>query len=132
MIQLTAPDTQPNFYGFAPEPRPQLIAWSPTESPALSLSRGLERDRGVDETGHQIAIFGRIGSRPFTLDEMKQFYMGPDGRPYTVTDVVQQQDFVPAAHRARPPAAPAMPAPGPMPAPSGPVIPGRPPDTPTP
>jgi hypothetical protein len=91
-----SPASQPNFYGFAPEPKPELIAWYPTASPALALSRGLERDRGVDETGHQIAIFGRIGSRPFTLKEMQQLYLGPDGRPFFVTDKVQQQDLVPA------------------------------------
>ena len=98
VIQLLSPVSQPNFYGYSPDPKPELIAWYPTSSPALSLSRGLERDRGVDETGHQIAIFGRIGSRPFTLKEMQQLYLGPDGRPYTVTDKVQQQDFVPARH----------------------------------
>jgi hypothetical protein len=98
VIQMTSPETQPNFYGFSPDPKPQLISWYPTSSPALALSRALERDRGVDETGHQIAIFGRIGSRPFTLKEMQDFYLGPDGRPFTVTDKVQQQDFVPANH----------------------------------
>jgi hypothetical protein len=98
VIQLTSPATQPNFYGFSPTPKPELIAWYPTDSPALSLSRGLERDRAVDETGHQIAVFGRIGSRPFTLPEMQQLYLGRDGRPFTVTDKVQQQDFVPAGH----------------------------------
>jgi hypothetical protein len=98
VIQLTSPATQPNFYGFSPTPKPELIAWYPTDSPALSLSRGLERDRAVDETGHQIAIFGRIGSRPFTLPEMQQLYLGADGKPFTVTDKVQQQDFVPAGH----------------------------------
>jgi hypothetical protein len=95
VIQLMSPVSQPNFYGFSPEPKPELIAWYPTSSPALSLSRGLERDRGVDETGHQIAIFGRIGSRPFTLAEMKQLYM-VNGRPYFVTDRVRNEDFVPA------------------------------------
>ena len=30
VIQLTAPDTQPKFYGFSPEPKPQLIAWRKT------------------------------------------------------------------------------------------------------
>jgi hypothetical protein len=96
VIQLMSPESQPNFYGFSPEPRPELIAWYPTASPALSLSRGLERDRGVDETGHQIAVFGRIGSRPFTLPEMRALYMGANGRPFTVTDQVLQKDFVPA------------------------------------
>jgi hypothetical protein len=96
VIQLMSPESQPNFYGFAPEPKPALIARYRTASPALALSRGLERDRGVDETGHQIAVFGRIGSRPFTLDEMKRFYLGADGRPFTVTDRVKLDDFVPA------------------------------------
>jgi hypothetical protein len=94
VIQLISPESQPNFYGFAPEPRPELIAWYRTASPALALSRGLERDRGVDETGHQIAIFDRIGSRPFTLDEMKRLYLGANGRPFTVTDRVKLEDFV--------------------------------------
>ena len=62
---------------------------------------GLERDRGVDETGHQIAVFGRIGSRPFTLDEMKKLYLGADGKLFTVTDRVRTDDFVPAPARPR-------------------------------
>ncbi|HVO87767.1 MAG TPA: hypothetical protein VMV45_04430, partial [Casimicrobiaceae bacterium] len=94
VVQLTAPDTQPRFYGFSPEPKPQLIAWRNTVSPAIALSKGLDRDRAVDETGGQIAVFGRIGSRPFTWDEMKRFYMKPDGSLFTVTDEVRLQDFV--------------------------------------
>ncbi|HEX2829472.1 MAG TPA: hypothetical protein VHP37_24210 [Burkholderiales bacterium] len=86
VIQLTAPDTQPRFYGFSPEPRPRLVAWKRTSSPALSLSRGLERDRGVDETGGQVAVFGRIGSRPFNLEEQRKLFLKPDGTPWTVHD----------------------------------------------
>ncbi|HEX4763017.1 MAG TPA: hypothetical protein VFU92_01720, partial [Usitatibacter sp.] len=86
VLQLTAPDTQPRFYGFSPEPRPQLIAWRATASPAMSLSKGLDRDRAVDETGHQIAVFGRIGSRPFTLEEQRKLYLKPDGTVWTVKD----------------------------------------------
>ncbi len=86
VLQLTAPDTQPKFYGFSPEPAPQVVAWRPTASRALALSKGLDRDRGVDETGGQIAIFGRIGSRPFTLPEMQKMYMRKDGSVWTVDD----------------------------------------------
>jgi len=86
VLQLTAPDTQPRFYGFSPEPRPQLIAWRATASPAMSLSKGLDRDRAVDETGHQIAVFGRIGSRPFTLEEQRKLYLKPDGTVWSVKD----------------------------------------------
>ena len=88
VLQLTAPDSQPKFYGFSPSPRPQLIATSPTDSPALALSRGLERDRAVDETGHQIAVFGRLGSRPFNLEEMQKLYLNDAGKPWYVDDKV--------------------------------------------
>lgn len=84
VIQLTAPDSQPKFYGFSPEPRPELIASYPTKTPALALSRPLERDRGVDETGGQVAVFGRIGSRPLNQQEMRKMYMDKDGKPWFV------------------------------------------------
>jgi len=86
VLQLTSPESQPKFYGFSPDPKPQLIAWYPTKNAAMSLSRGLERDRAVDESGNQIAIFGRIGSRPFHLDEMQKLYLQPDGTPWYVDD----------------------------------------------
>jgi len=86
VIQLTSPATQPNFYGFSPAPKPELIAWAKTPSPALALSKGLDRDRAVDETGHQIAIFGRLGSRPFHRDEMERFFLDAFDRPYRVSD----------------------------------------------
>jgi len=94
VVQLTAPDTQPRFYGFSPDPKPYLIAWRKTQSAALGLSKGLDRDRAVDETGGQIAVFGRIGSRPFVAKEMERLYMRPDGRIWTVTDDSGPNDFV--------------------------------------
>lgn len=86
VLQLTSPDSQPNFYGFSPEPVPQLIATYPSSSPVISLSKGLDRDRGVDETGGQIAVFGRKGSRPLTHDEMRRLYLDADGNPWYVED----------------------------------------------
>ena len=96
VVQLTAPDTQPRYYGFSPEPKPELIAWRQTDYPALALSKGLDRDRGVDETGGQIAVFGRLGSRPFTLDEMQKLYLNKQGDPYYVTDTVEKENYVPS------------------------------------
>ena len=84
VFQLMSPDSQPNFYGFSPKPSPELIARYKTPSSALALSRGLERDRGVDETGGQIAVFGRIGSRPLNEAEMKRLYLDDDGKPWFV------------------------------------------------
>jgi hypothetical protein len=86
VIQLTSPSSQPNFYGFSPAPKPELIAWARTPSPALALSKGLDRDRAVDESGHQMAVFGRLGSRPFTRPEMERFFLDAFDRPYRVTD----------------------------------------------
>jgi hypothetical protein len=86
VIQLTSPSSQPNFYGFSPEPRPELIARRATRAPALSLSRPLERDRAVDESGGQVAVFGRRGSRPFNLPEMHRLYRNEKGEPWFVED----------------------------------------------
>jgi hypothetical protein len=84
VLQLTSPDSQPRFYGFSPEPRPEVIARYPTASPALAVSRGLERDRGVDETGNQMAVFGRVGSRPLNYEEMRRLFLNEDGKPWFV------------------------------------------------
>ena len=81
-MQLTSPDTQPKFYGFSPEPKPQVIASYHTTSPALALSKGLDRDRAVDETGHQMAVFGRIGARPLSLQESAKLFLDSDGKPW--------------------------------------------------
>ncbi len=93
VLQLTSPDSQPNFYGFSPAPKPELIAWAKTPSPALSLSKGLDRDRAVDETGGQMAVFGRLGSRPFTRPEMERLFMGRRGFPFKVSDKVDMNDW---------------------------------------
>ena len=96
VIQLTSPASQPNFYGFSPAPKPELIAWAKTPSPALALSKGLDRDRAVDETGGQIAVFGRLGSRPFTRSEMERLFLNSRGIPYRVTDVPGFADWTPS------------------------------------
>ncbi len=86
IVQLTSPSLQPKFYGFSPKPNPLLIASYPTKSPAYGLSRGLERDRGVDETGGQVSIFGRVGARPLNLEEMRKMYLDENSKPWFVKD----------------------------------------------
>src|SRR3546814_4570138 len=88
VLQLTSPDSQRNFYGFSPAPVPELIAWAKTPSPAIALSKGLDRDRAVDETGGQMAVFGRLGSRPFTRPEMEKLFLTRSGVPWKVSDEV--------------------------------------------
>jgi len=86
VLQLTSPDSQRGFYGFSPEPRPELIASYPTSRPALSLSKGLDRDRAVDETGNQIAVFGRRGARALDPAEVRRLYLNEHGEPWYVRD----------------------------------------------
>jgi hypothetical protein len=74
VVQLISPDTVPGAQGFSPRPNPKLIASYHTKGEAICVSRGLERDRVVDETGGQTVVFGRRGARPFHLDEMERFY----------------------------------------------------------
>ncbi|MCB9876743.1 MAG: hypothetical protein H6835_03985 [Planctomycetes bacterium] len=85
VLQLVTPeDGGRSAYGFSPEPRPQWIASRRVDG-AMAIAKGLERDRAVDESGHQVSVFGRIGGRPFTLEEMQRLYMR-DGATYTVSD----------------------------------------------
>ena len=60
------------------------------------MSKGLDRDRGVDETGGQMAVFGRVGSRPFTRPEMETLFINRRGFPYKVSDTVDMKAWVPA------------------------------------
>ena len=95
VVQLTSPASQPNFYGFSPAPKPELIAWARTPTPAVALSKGLDRDRAVDETGGQIAVFGRLGSRPFTRPEMERLFLTSKGVPFKVSDDVDMKAWRP-------------------------------------
>jgi hypothetical protein len=101
VLQLTSFGTTSQVYGFSPRPVPELIAWARTPSPALALSKGLDRDRGVDETGGQIAVFGRLGSRPFNRQEMERLFLNSRRLPYRVSDTGTMQDWVPLRHAAR-------------------------------
>ena len=94
VLQLFSPETNPNFYGFSPRPVPELIAWARTPNRALAVNKGLDRDRAVDETGGQIAVFGRLGSRPFNRSEMERLFLNSRGLPYTVSDTGSMDDWV--------------------------------------
>ncbi|HEY0099047.1 MAG TPA: hypothetical protein VGB76_08850, partial [Pyrinomonadaceae bacterium] len=85
ILQLTDPETSVTYAGFSPRPDPKLIATFHTTGPAVAVSKGLDRDRAVDESGNQLAVFGRRGARPFNLEELQRMYL-MDGKLYTVTD----------------------------------------------
>jgi hypothetical protein len=86
VLQMISPENVPGHMGFSPVPNPRLIATFPTGHPAVAVSRGLDRDRVVDETGNQTVVFGRRGSRPFNLEEMQNFYWRSNAL-YSVEDV---------------------------------------------
>jgi hypothetical protein len=85
VLQLMSPARTEGLWGFSPEPEPELIATNKTRGEAIALSKGLDRDRAVDESGNQLAVFGRRGARPLHLDEMQKLYLR-NGRLYTVTN----------------------------------------------
>ncbi|HUR46120.1 MAG TPA: hypothetical protein VMZ27_09625 [Candidatus Saccharimonadales bacterium] len=90
VLQLISPENVPGHMGFSPIPNPKLIATYPTGASAVAVSRGLDRDRVVDETGNQTVVFGRRGSRPFNSSEMQKFYRRDDS-VYTVEDPVLRE-----------------------------------------
>ena len=87
VVQLTSPETHGND-GFSPRPEPKLVATYciPKGGHALSISEGVDRDRAVDEAGNQLAVFGRVGARPFNLDEARRMYLRYDGQVWKVFD----------------------------------------------
>jgi hypothetical protein len=91
VVQLFSPSDNPNFSGFSPHPTPRLIASRRTSGPALAISKGIDRDRGVDESGNQLAVLGRRGARPFNLQEMQRMYLR-NGKLYTVSDEPPKAD----------------------------------------
>jgi len=88
ILQLTSPETMPEYAGFSPRPKPVLIATFKTKGAALGISKPLDRDRAVDESGNQISVFGRRGARPFNFDELMRMLRTNDGQGdwFTVTD----------------------------------------------
>ncbi|MGN6545267.1 MAG: hypothetical protein ACTHK7_09490 [Aureliella sp.] len=87
VIQLTSPEVEGND-GFSPRPQPCLVATYklPKGGHALAISRGMDRDRAVDESGHQIAVFGRVGARPLNVGEAQRMVRQPDGRLWWTSD----------------------------------------------
>lgn len=88
VLQLTDPETMPTFSGFSPRPEPQLIASFKTKGEAVAISKGLDRDRAADESGNQVAVFGRRGARPFDFDGVMRMLRTNDGKGdfFTVVD----------------------------------------------
>jgi hypothetical protein len=87
VLQMTGPDRTPGLWGFSPPLQPELIATYKTIGEAIALSKGLDRDRAVDESGNQLAVFGRRGAGPLSRERMEKLFMR-NGHLYTVTDEI--------------------------------------------
>jgi hypothetical protein len=92
VLQLTSPETMAEYAGFSPRPQPALIATFKTKGEALGISKPLDRDRAVDESGNQLSVFGRRGARPFNFQEMIRLLRTEDGAGdyFTVSDRPRQ------------------------------------------
>jgi hypothetical protein len=100
VVQLTSPET-PGYEGFSPRPTPRLVAtFKPHEGKILSIARGLDRDRAVDEAGNQIGVFGRVGARPLNGDEQRRMYLR-NGVPWFVSDEPTEPGFYQERRRVR-------------------------------
>ena len=86
VVQLTSPET-PGNDGYSPRPMPQLVATypQPLGGRALAISKGVDRDRAVDESGNQIAVFGRVGAGPLNRTEQQRMYLH-EGQAWKVSD----------------------------------------------
>jgi hypothetical protein len=100
VVQVISANDTPGAYGFSPAPTPQLVATYKTHGPARALSRGLDRDRAVDETGHQIGVFGRRGARPLNLEEQQRMFLR-NGKLFTVADGPPGRPVEPRAAKAQ-------------------------------
>jgi hypothetical protein len=86
VLQILSPwDDPAHFSGFNPRSTPKLIATAHTKGPALAISKGIDRDRAVDESGNQLAVFGRRGARPLNREETERLYLR-NGQVYMVSD----------------------------------------------
>jgi len=65
VLQLTAPNRTEGLWGFSPPPEPELIATFRTKGEAIDISKGLDRDRAVDESGNQLAVSDGVVRAPF-------------------------------------------------------------------
>jgi hypothetical protein len=96
ILQIVSPWDDPgHFSGFSPRPTPKLIATGKTKGPALAISKGLDRDRAVDESGNQLAVFGRRGARPLNREEAQRMYLR-SGQVYTVSDEPEHGALAPS------------------------------------
>jgi hypothetical protein len=91
ILELMSPEMDTKYGGFSPAmdvSKIHVVAHMHTKGPALNISKGLDRDRASDESGNQVSVFGRRGSRPLNLEEQRKLYLvrGTD-KPFKVKNI---------------------------------------------
>ncbi len=85
VLKLLGPPDTDGHLGFSPKPSPRLIATYKTNGPAYAISDGMRRDRAIDESGNQISVGGRLGSRPLTGEQIENL-THRNGEVFKVSD----------------------------------------------
>jgi len=100
IIQLTSTET-PGYDAFSPRPTPKLVAaYHPHKGGEfLAVSKGVDRDRAVDESGNQISVFGRVGARPLNAEEARKLYVHPRRGLWRVIDGARDWSIADPHHR---------------------------------
>ena len=95
VLQLTSPDGPPRFYGFSPEPHPELIATYPTWSrappwPCPRAWTGTAPWTRPATRWPSSAASARVRS---ISKEMHELYLDTQGKPWSVTDEIERDQF---------------------------------------
>ena len=88
VIQLRSPgddEAGVMHFGFSALPKPKLIASKKLMGRAMTLSKGMDRDRAIDESGNQVSVFGRLGSLPLSLEDQQRMYL-EEGKVWRVAN----------------------------------------------
>ncbi|MFQ5481641.1 MAG: hypothetical protein ACE5ER_02685, partial [Nitrospinaceae bacterium] len=88
VIQLRSPGDDARgsmHFGFSPRPKPKLIASKKLGGLAVAVSKGMDRDRAIDESGNQVSVFGRLGALPLSLEDQRRMYL-KDGQVWRVSN----------------------------------------------
>jgi len=76
VLQIVSPcDDRVHFLRIQPATETEVGRDQGDDGPALTISKATDRNRAVDNSGNQLAVFGRRGARPSNRTEIEGFYL---------------------------------------------------------
>jgi len=105
VLQLTISCEQHKFTGSSPLPKPELIAYYPHTVAGARVVRRVRPRPCSRRVGHQIAVFGRRGAGPLSLQDSQRLYLNRTARHGSSK---RQRQPRTAGLRVWPPLAPAL------------------------